>query len=46
VTVVLVTHDEAKARRARRVIRIQDGRIVEERAGDGAARGRRQPEAC
>jgi putative ABC transport system ATP-binding protein len=37
VTVVLVTHDAGKARRAQRVIRIQDGVIAEEHAGSALA---------
>ena len=48
VTVVLVTHDAGKARRARRVIRIQDGVIAEEHAGAGrgaSASPHAEPEA-
>lgn len=35
ITVVIVTHDSAVARRAQRIIRMRDGRV----AGDGPARG-------
>jgi putative ABC transport system ATP-binding protein len=46
VTVVLVTHDAEKARRARRVIRIQDGVIAEDYAGGGPASPRTPGEAA
>ncbi|MCK6410805.1 MAG: ATP-binding cassette domain-containing protein [Azonexus sp.] len=37
-TLLLVTHDEAIARRCRRVLRIAEGRLVEDRAGSDAGR--------
>jgi ABC-type lipoprotein export system ATPase subunit len=40
-TIVMVTHDEAIARRAHRILRFKDGRLVEE-SGDGKTE-RRQP---
>jgi putative ABC transport system ATP-binding protein len=40
-TIVMVTHDEAIARRAHRILRFKDGRLVEE-SGDGETE-RRQP---
>jgi putative ABC transport system ATP-binding protein len=48
VTVVLVTHDAEKARRARRVVRMQDGVIAEERAGRRPERagGARPPDGA
>jgi len=36
-TIVLITHDPALARRCRRLVRIQDGRIVEDRSTEAAA---------
>jgi putative ABC transport system ATP-binding protein len=36
-TIVLITHDPALARRTRRIVRIQDGRIVEDRETTEAA---------
>jgi len=39
VSVVLVTHDVAKARRARRVVLMQDGAIAHEGVGEGRLRG-------
>ena len=36
-TIVLITHDAAIARRTRRLVRIQDGRIVEDRPTEQAA---------
>ena len=36
-TIVLITHDPALARRCRRIVRIQDGRIVEDRPSAEAA---------
>lgn len=40
-TVVIVTHDEYIARRANRIFRMLDGRIIEELKGDGLKSGRR-----
>ena len=34
-TIVLITHDQALARRTRRIVTIQDGRIVEDRGVEG-----------
>jgi len=34
-TLVMVTHDMQLAERAHRVVRLADGRIVEDRAGGG-----------
>jgi putative ABC transport system ATP-binding protein len=39
-TVILVTHDEGVARRARRVIHIRDGRIVRDEATEAALAGK------
>ena len=36
-TLVLITHDNALAKRTRRIVRIQDGRIVEDRPTEAAA---------
>jgi len=36
-TIVLITHDAAIARRTKRIVRIQDGRIVEDRPTEQAA---------
>ena len=36
-TLVLITHDNALARRTRRIVQIQDGRIVEDRPTEAAA---------
>jgi predicted ABC-type transport system involved in lysophospholipase L1 biosynthesis ATPase subunit len=36
ITLVLVTHDEWIAERADRVLRLADGRLVEDSAGEGA----------
>jgi putative ABC transport system ATP-binding protein len=36
-TIVLITHDAALARRTKRIVRIQDGRIVEDRENTEAA---------
>jgi putative ABC transport system ATP-binding protein len=36
-TIVLITHDNALARRTKRIVRIQDGRIVEDRPATEAA---------
>jgi putative ABC transport system ATP-binding protein len=36
-TIVLITHDAALARRTKRIVRIQDGRIVEDRPNTEAA---------
>lgn len=37
-TVILITHDEQVARHARRIVRIQDGRITEDSGTDDAAK--------
>jgi putative ABC transport system ATP-binding protein len=36
-TIVLITHDHALARRTRRIVRIQDGLVVEDRPNEEAA---------
>jgi predicted ABC-type transport system involved in lysophospholipase L1 biosynthesis ATPase subunit len=36
-TLVLITHDNALARRTRRIVRVQDGRIVEDNPVTAAA---------
>ena len=38
ITLVLVTHDDSVAERADRVLRLADGRLVEDSAAEGAAR--------
>jgi ABC-type lipoprotein export system ATPase subunit len=37
ITIILVTHDAQVARHAQRVIRIQDGKLMDKGGGDGAA---------